>query len=93
MAVVEQQFRADTADVTGTTDNEHIHSRRKLRPSDAKSKWTGRRLFLAIQGENHAPHCMVLCPRCQHLETPLIGTPLQNIDVDATHTPLPHFKP
>ena len=93
MALVEQQFGADAADVACSADNENFH--RGSCGAPARCVKTNRRAdrsltLVCLDPRDHAPDEPILPAGRQDLETLLLRSPFQNIDVDPPDPPRAH---
>jgi len=89
VALVEQQFGADAADVACSADNENFHRgscgapARRVKVNRAPGWLT----FVLFDPGDHAPNKPILPAGRQHFETLLLRTPFYNIDVDTADAP------
>ena len=89
MALIEQQFGADAADVACSADNENFHRgscgapARRVKTNRAGSSLT----FVCFDAGDHAPNESVLPAGRQNFETLLLRSPLDNIDIDMSDAP------
>src|SRR4051812_20631789 len=89
MPFIEKQLRANAADVAGAADDENLHRgscRAVARDVKARNENSG---FL-FEARDHAADELIISARIQHLEALLFRAPLDDVDIDMAHAPLPH---
>src|SRR5438270_9956887 len=98
VSLIEKQLGANAADVAGAADDENLHRAScGAPPRRVKTNKCGRGLcsptsasgFL-LEHRDHPPDQLIFSARVENFETLLLRAPLDNVDVDMAHAPLPH---
>src|SRR5436190_23284231 len=93
VSFIEEQLGANAADVPGAADHENFH-RASCRAVARDVKANKRSASgLLLEPGDHPPDEAIFFSRIENLEALLFRTPLNHVDIDVAHPPLPHRGP